>query len=86
MFYRYGFINTSRIFNERYYYHVLDETPIVGFGDFNNYPEHNGYLVDFMKNEFGINYVTTESSTLGNTIIDCRLTRNFDVDIKSYVP
>ena len=54
-------------------------------GDFNNDPLHNNYLVDFMKNEFGLNYVQTTPTTLGNTTIDCTFTRNINVDILPYV-
>ncbi|GFU66599.1 ATP-dependent DNA helicase [Trichonephila clavipes] len=61
------------------------ETPIVLCGDFNCDPQQNSYLVDFMRNEFGLNYVQTSPTTLGNTTIDCTFTRNINVDIMPYV-
>ncbi|GFW29825.1 uncharacterized protein TNCV_3936921 [Trichonephila clavipes] len=61
------------------------ETPIVLCGDFNCDPQQNSYLVEFMRNEFGLNYVQTSPTTLGNTTIDCTFTRNINVDILLYV-
>ncbi|GFX05943.1 ATP-dependent DNA helicase PIF1, partial [Trichonephila clavipes] len=61
------------------------ETPIVLCGDFNCDPQQNSYLVEFMRNEFGLNYVQTSPTTLGNTTIDCAFTRNINVDIMPYV-
>ncbi|GFW35158.1 uncharacterized protein TNCV_5067231 [Trichonephila clavipes] len=61
------------------------ETPIVLCGDFNCDPQQNSYLVEFMRNEFGLNYVPTSPTTLGNTTIDCTFTRNINVDIMPYV-
>ncbi|GFV66369.1 uncharacterized protein TNCV_1478331 [Trichonephila clavipes] len=61
------------------------ETPIVLCGDFNCDPQQNSYLVEFMRNEFGLNYVQTSPTTLGNITIDCTLTRNINVDIMPYV-
>ncbi|GFT00926.1 uncharacterized protein TNCV_4053651 [Trichonephila clavipes] len=61
------------------------ETPIVLCGDFNCDPQQNNYLVEFMRNEFGLNYVQTSPTTLGNTTIDCTFTRNINVDIMPYV-
>ncbi|GFS59365.1 uncharacterized protein TNCV_3725181 [Trichonephila clavipes] len=61
------------------------ETPIVLCGDFNCDPQQNSYLVEFMRNEFGLNYVQISPTTLGNTTIDCTFTRNINVDIMSYV-
>ncbi|GBP83135.1 Gamma-aminobutyric acid type B receptor subunit 1 [Eumeta japonica] len=46
------------------------ETPMVLCGDFNCDPQQNSYLVEFMRNEFGLNYVQTLPTTLGNTTID----------------
>ncbi|GFT55534.1 uncharacterized protein TNCV_3320491 [Trichonephila clavipes] len=57
------------------------ETPIVLWGDFNCDPQQNSYLVEFMRNEFGLNYVPTSPTTLGNTTIDCTFTRNINVEI-----
>ncbi|GFX58073.1 gamma-aminobutyric acid type B receptor subunit 1 [Trichonephila clavipes] len=45
------------------------ETPIVLCGDFNCDPQQNSYLVEFMKNEFGLNYIQKSPTTLGNTTI-----------------
>ncbi|GFU66137.1 uncharacterized protein TNCV_2858101 [Trichonephila clavipes] len=56
------------------------ETPIVLCGDFNCDPQQNSYLVEFMRNEFGLNYVQTSPTTLRNTTIDCTFTRNINVD------
>ncbi|GFX57900.1 uncharacterized protein TNCV_3068671 [Trichonephila clavipes] len=61
------------------------ETPIVLCGDFNCDPQQNSYLVEFMRNEFGLNYVQTSPTTLGNTTIDCTFTRNINFDIMPYV-
>ncbi|GFT43284.1 uncharacterized protein TNCV_2521271 [Trichonephila clavipes] len=61
------------------------ETSIVLCGDFNCDPQQNSYLVEFMRNEFGLNYVQTSPTTLGNTTIDCTFTRNINVDIMPYV-
>ncbi|GFW88720.1 uncharacterized protein TNCV_2833801 [Trichonephila clavipes] len=61
------------------------ETPIVLCGDFNCDPQQNSYLVEFMRNEFGLNYVQTSPTTSGNTTIDCTFTRNINVDIMPYV-
>ncbi|GFX71093.1 ATP-dependent DNA helicase [Trichonephila clavipes] len=61
------------------------ETPIVLCGDFNCDPQQNSYLVEFMRNEFGLNYVQTSPTTIGNTTIDCTFTRNINVDIMPYV-
>ncbi|GFW30509.1 uncharacterized protein TNCV_454471 [Trichonephila clavipes] len=61
------------------------ETPIVLCGDFNCDPQQNSYLVEFMRNEFGLNSVQTSPTTLGNTTIDCTFTRNINVDIIPYV-
>ncbi|GFT28833.1 ATP-dependent DNA helicase [Trichonephila clavipes] len=61
------------------------ETPIVLCGDFNCDPQQNSCLVEFMRNEFGLNYVQTSPTTLGNTTIDCTFTRNINVDIMPYV-
>ncbi|GBP80837.1 hypothetical protein EVAR_99932_1 [Eumeta japonica] len=52
--------------------------------DANKIPQ-NSYLVEFMRNEFGLNYVQTSPTTLGNTTIDCTFTRNINVDIMPYV-
>ncbi|GBP83093.1 hypothetical protein EVAR_84857_1 [Eumeta japonica] len=60
------------------------ETPIVLCGDFNCDPQQNSYLVEFMRNEFGLNYVQTSPTTLGNTTIDCTFTRNINVDIMPF--
>ncbi|GFU22764.1 uncharacterized protein TNCV_829751 [Trichonephila clavipes] len=62
------------------------ETPIVLCGDFNCDPQQNSYLVEFMRNEFGLNYVQTSPTTLGNTTIDCTFTRNINVDIMPTAP
>ncbi|GFT51651.1 ATP-dependent DNA helicase [Trichonephila clavipes] len=61
------------------------ETPIVLCSDFNCDPQQNSYLVEFMRNEFGLNYVQTSPTTLGNTTIDCTFTRNINVYIMPYV-
>ncbi|GFW86986.1 uncharacterized protein TNCV_1384021 [Trichonephila clavipes] len=61
------------------------ETPIVLCGDFNCDPQQNSYLAEFMRNEFGLNYVQKSQTTLGNTTIDCTFTRNINVDIMPYV-
>ncbi|GFV15154.1 hypothetical protein TNCV_4328011 [Trichonephila clavipes] len=61
------------------------ETPIVLCGDFNCDPQQNSYLVEFMRNELGLNYVQTSPTTLGNATIDCTFTRNINVDIMPYV-
>ncbi|GFV81536.1 uncharacterized protein TNCV_52601 [Trichonephila clavipes] len=47
--------------------------------------QQNRYLVEFMRNEFGLNYVQTSPTTLGNTTIDCTFTRNINVNIMPYV-
>ncbi|GFV57651.1 uncharacterized protein TNCV_3132391 [Trichonephila clavipes] len=61
------------------------ETPIVLCGDFNCDPQQNSYLIEFMRNEFDLNYVQTSPTTSGNTTIDCTFTRNINVDIMPYV-
>ncbi|GFV30800.1 ATP-dependent DNA helicase [Trichonephila clavipes] len=61
------------------------ETPIVLCGDFSCDPQQNSYLVEFMRNEFGLNYVQTLPTTLGNITIDFTFTRNINVDIMPYV-
>ncbi|GFS68630.1 ATP-dependent DNA helicase [Trichonephila clavipes] len=61
------------------------ETPIVPCGDFNCDPQQNSYLVEFMRNEFGLNCVQTSPTTLGSTTVDCAFTRNINVDIMPYV-
>ncbi|GFU96992.1 uncharacterized protein TNCV_3788181 [Trichonephila clavipes] len=61
------------------------ETPIVLCGDFNCDSQQNSYLLEFVRNEFGLNYVQTSPTTLGNTTIDCTFTRNITVDIMPYV-
>ncbi|GFW64978.1 gamma-aminobutyric acid type B receptor subunit 1 [Trichonephila clavipes] len=42
------------------------ETPIVLCGDFNCDPQQNSYLVEFMRNEFGLNYIQTSPTTLAS--------------------
>ncbi|GFW80600.1 uncharacterized protein TNCV_3234521 [Trichonephila clavipes] len=61
------------------------ETPIVLCGDFNCDLQQNSYLVELMRNEFGLNYEQTSPTTLGNTTLDCTFTRNINVDIMPYV-
>ncbi|GFX24825.1 uncharacterized protein TNCV_4489161 [Trichonephila clavipes] len=61
------------------------ETPIVLCGDFSCDPQQNSYLVEFMRNEFGINYVQTSPTTLGNTTIDCTFTKNIN-PLSGYLP
>lgn len=61
------------------------EILIVHCGDFNKDLRNKSEIVDIMKNEFGLNNVTIEPTTLGNITIDCTFTRHIDVDITSYV-
>ncbi|GFS51646.1 gamma-aminobutyric acid type B receptor subunit 1 [Trichonephila clavipes] len=40
------------------------ETPIVLCDDFNCDPQQKSYLVEFMRNEFGLNYVQTSPTNI----------------------
>lgn len=59
--------------------------PMVVSGDFNVDISKNKTLLDYMKNEFGLVYLESPTTTLGNTHIDLTFLRHLDATTIPYV-
>jgi len=61
------------------------ETPILLCGDFNMDIMQNKSFVNFMKSIFNLDYISSASTTLGNTCIDLTFTSNISLQTLPYV-
>jgi hypothetical protein len=61
------------------------ETPILLCGDFNMDIMQNKSFVNFMKSKFNLDYISSASTTPGNTCVDLTFTRNISVQTLPYV-